>query len=164
MHRYFRFKRHGTQLAPTSGSMGYGFPAAIAAALEHPGRMVVCLAGDGDFQMTLNEMSTAVQHGAAPVVIVANNGRYGTIRMHQERSYPARVSGTDLANPDFAALARAYGGYGEVVEQGEDFAAAFARAQTAGTVAVIELRLDGEALSTTLTLSKARASQSLRRN
>ena len=164
VHRYFRFKRHGTQLAPTSGSMGYGFPAAIAAALEHPGRMVVCLAGDGDFQMTLNEMSTAVQHGAAPVVIVANNGRYGTIRMHQERSYPARVSGTDLANPDFAALARAYGGYGEVVEQGEDFAAAFARAQTAGTVAVIELRLDGEALSTTLTLSKARASQSLRRN
>ena len=157
LHRYFRFKRHGTQLAPTSGSMGYGFPAAVSAALQHPGRTVVCMAGDGDFQMTLNEMSTAVQHGAKVIVIVANNGRYGTIRMHQERSYPARVSGTDLANPDFAALARAYGGYGEVVDRGEDFAAAFGRAQAAGTVAVIELRLDGEALSTTLTLSEARA-------
>ena len=157
LHRYYRFSRYGTQLAPTSGSMGYGFPAAIAAAVEQPGRMVVCLAGDGDFQMTLNEISTAVQHGAAPVVIVANNGRYGTIRMHQERSYPARVSGTDLANPDFAALARAYGGHGEVVERGADFAAAFGRARAAGTVAVIELRLDGEALSTTLTLGQARA-------
>ena len=156
VHRYFRFRRFGTQLAPTSGSMGYGFPAAVAAALRHPGRTVVCMAGDGDFQMTLNEMSTAVQHGAAPVVIVANNGRYGTIRMHQERTYPARISGTDLANPDFAALARAYGGHGEVVQDGADFPAAFARAQAAGVVAVIELRLDGEALSTGLTLSEAR--------
>ncbi len=156
LHRYFRFRQHGTQLAPTSGSMGYGFPAAVSAALLHPERSVVCLAGDGDFQMTLNEMSTAVQHGAAPVVIVANNGRYGTIRMHQERTYPARVSGTDLANPDFAALARAYGGHGEVVEDGADFPAAFTRAQAAGVVAVIELRLDGEALSTGLTLSEAR--------
>ena len=157
LHRYFRFKRHGTQLAPTSGSMGYGFPAAIAASLEYPERTVVCLAGDGCFQMTLNEMSTAVQHGAKVVVIVANNGRYGTIRMHQERTYPGRVSGTDLANPDFAALARAYGGHGEVVERGEDFPEAFARARAAGRVAVIELRLDPEALSTSMTLSEARA-------
>ncbi|MDO5706660.1 MAG: thiamine pyrophosphate-binding protein, partial [Paracoccus sp. (in: a-proteobacteria)] len=109
VHRYFRFKRAKTQIAPTSGSMGYGLPAAIAACLQHPDRTVVCMAGDGCFQMTLNELSTAAQYGAAPVVIVANNGRYGTIRMHQEKHYPARVSGTDLANPDFAALARAYG-------------------------------------------------------
>jgi acetolactate synthase-1/2/3 large subunit len=93
VHRYFRFKRFGTQLAPTSGSMGYGFPAAVAASSQHPDRPVVCFAGDGCFQMTLNEMSTAMQHGAKPIVIVANNGRYGTIRMHQEKHYPGRVSG-----------------------------------------------------------------------
>ncbi|EKE44300.1 thiamine pyrophosphate protein [Oceaniovalibus guishaninsula JLT2003] len=153
LHRYFRFKRYGTQLAPTSGSMGYGFPAAIAASLRHPGCAVVCLAGDGCFQMTLNEMSTAVQHGAAPVVIVCNNGRYGTIRVHQERAYPGRVSGTDLANPDFAALARAYGGHGEIVEDNADLAAAFDRARRSGTVAVIELRLDPDVLSPTLSLT-----------
>ncbi|KAA9006070.1 thiamine pyrophosphate-binding protein [Histidinibacterium aquaticum] len=157
LHRYFVYKRHGTQLAPTSGSMGYGFPAAVSAALAHPGRRVVCLAGDGCFQMTLNEMSTAVQHGAAPVVVVANNGQYGTIRMHQERQYPGRVSGTALANPDFAALARAYGGHGERVERTEDFPAAFERATAAGTVAVIELVLDPEALSPSATLSELRA-------
>jgi len=157
LHRYFTYKQHGTQLAPTSGSMGYGFPAAISAALEHPLRMVVCLAGDGCFQMTLNEMSTAIQHGAAPIVIVANNGRYGTIRMHQERTYPGRVSGTDLTNPDFAALARAYGGHGAVVTDTVAFAAAFARARAAGTLAVIELRLDPEALATGQSLSQARA-------
>ncbi len=148
LHRYYRYRRTGTQLAPTSGSMGYGFPAAVAAALAHPGRTVVCLAGDGCFQMTLNEMSTAVQHGAAPVVIVANNGRYGTIRMHQERHYPGRVSGTDLANPDYAALARAYGGHGERVAADADFPGAFARARDSGRVAVIELCLDARMLTT----------------
>ncbi|MHC0051902.1 thiamine pyrophosphate-binding protein [Actibacterium sp. D379-3] len=157
LHRYFRFKQAGTQLAPTSGSMGYGFPAAIAASLEHPGRTVVCLAGDGDFQMTLNEFSTVMQHGAKPIVVVANNGRYGTIRMHQERSYPCRVSGTDLANPDFAALARAYGGHGELVVDGAEFPAAFGRAAGSGLPAVIELRLDPQALSPALTLAQARA-------
>ncbi|MBD3763467.1 MAG: thiamine pyrophosphate-binding protein [Rhodobacterales bacterium] len=157
LHRYYRFRQFGTQLAPTSGSMGYGFPAAVAASLAHPGRTVVCLAGDGCFQMTLNEMSTAIQHGATPIVLVANNGRYGTIRMHQERHYPGRVSGTDLANPDFAALARAYGGHGQVVTGGADFAAAFARARAAGTVAVIELRLDPEMLTTGATVSQVRA-------
>ncbi|MGB5557876.1 MAG: thiamine pyrophosphate-binding protein [Paracoccaceae bacterium] len=157
LHRYFRFKRYGTQVAPTSGSMGYGFPAAIAAKLENPEKTVVCLAGDGCFQMTLNELSTARQHGANVIVIVANNGRYGTIRMHQERHYPGRVSGTDLANPDFAALARAYGGHGELVEATGDFAAAFARAEASGLPAVIELKLDPEALSTGLTLSETRA-------
>jgi len=152
LHRYFVYKGYGTQLAPTSGSMGYGFPAAISASLEHPDQTVVCLAGDGCFQMTLNEMSTAVQHGAKPIVVVVNNGRYGTIRMHQEKHYPGRVSGTQLANPDFAALARAYGGHGEVVTKTEDFAAAFDRAKSAGTVAVIELKVSEKALSTTLTL------------
>ena len=148
LHRYFRFKRFGTQVAPTSGSMGYGFPAAIAAALEHPDRTVVCFAGDGCFQMTLNEMSTAVQHGAAPVVIIANNGRYGTIRMHQERQYPGRVSGTDLANPDFAALALAYGGAGFAVDNNADFPDAFAEAAAFRGPAVIELKLDPHVLST----------------
>lgn len=158
LHRYFRYKRYGTQLAPTSGSMGYGFPAAISASLEYPGRQVVCLAGDGCFQMTLNEMSTAIQHGATPLVIVMNNGQYGTIRMHQERTYPGRVSGTGLANPDFAALARAYGGHGETVEKQEDFAAAFERARAAALPAVIEVRLDPEAISTTATIADLRAS------
>lgn len=157
LHRYYRYRRFGTQLAPTSGSMGYGFPAAIAAKLAHPDRPVVCLAGDGCFQMTLNEFSTAMQHGAAVVVIVANNGRYGTIRMHQEREYPGRVSGTDLANPDFAALARAYGGHGEVVAAQDDFAPAMARALASGLPAVVELRLDPEMLTTSATLSQVRA-------
>lgn len=153
LHRYFVYKGHGTQLAPTSGSMGYGFPAAISASLENPDRAVVCLAGDGCFQMTCNELSTAAQHGAKPVVIVVNNGRYGTIRMHQEKHYPGRVSGTELANPDFAALSRAYGGHGETVTETADFAQAFARAQACGTFAVIELQVSPDALSTSLTLS-----------
>jgi acetolactate synthase-1/2/3 large subunit len=157
LHRYFVYKQYGTQLAPTSGSMGYGFPAAISASLEYSDRTVVCLAGDGCFQMTCNEMSTAVQHGTKPIVIVMNNGRYGTIRMHQEKTYPGRVSGTALVNPDFAAFARAYGGHGEVVKTSADFPAAFARAQAAGTVAVIECQIDEEALSTGATLSAVRA-------
>lgn len=156
LHRYFCFKGFRTQLAPTSGSMGYGFPAAVSASLEYTDKTVVCLAGDGCFQMSLNEMSTAVQHGAKPVVIVVNNGRYGTIRMHQERHFPGRVSGTMLANPDFAALARAYGGHGETVTKTADFPAAFGRAQAAGTVAVIELQVDPQALSTGMTLDAAR--------
>ena len=156
LHRYFVYKQYGTQLAPTSGSMGYGFPAAISASLAHPDRTVVCLAGDGCFQMTCNELSTAVQHGATPIVIVMNNGRYGTIRMHQEKTYPGRVSGTALVNPDFAALARAYGGHGEVVKKSADFPAAFQRAQAAGTVAVIECMVDEEALATGATLSAVR--------
>lgn len=157
LHRYFRFKSARTQLAPTCGSMGYGLPAAISASLEHPGRTVVCLAGDGCLQMTINELSTARQHGAKPIIVVANNGRYGTIRMHQEKTYPARVSGTDLANPDFAALARAYGGHGAIVEQTDQFARAFEDARNCDSFAIIELRLDPEALSTGATLSQTRA-------
>ena len=156
LHRYFRARAFPGHLAPTSGSMGYGFPAAVAAKLEHPERAVVCVAGDGDFQMTLNEMSTARQYGAAVVTLVCNNGRYGTIRMHQERHYPGRVSGTELFNPDYAALAQAYGGYGELVERTEDFPPAFARAQASGLPAVIELRLDPEALAPGQELSAAR--------
>jgi len=156
LHRYYIFKGYRTQLAPTSGSMGYGFPAAISASLQYPEKVVICLAGDGCFQMTLNEMSTAVQHGAKPITIVANNGRYGTIRMHQERHYPGRVSGTQLANPDFAALARAYGGHGETVTRTDEFPAAFERALASGKAAVIELVLDPEALTTGMTLSAAR--------
>jgi acetolactate synthase-1/2/3 large subunit len=157
LHRYHRFRQFRSQLAPTSGSMGYGLPAAIAAKLEHPGRAVVCFAGDGCFQMTGNEISTAVQHGANVVVVVANNGIYGTIRMHQERHYPGRVSGTNLVNPDFAALARAHGGHGERVERTEDFAPALGRALAAERPAIVELVLDPEALSTGQTLSEIRA-------
>jgi acetolactate synthase-1/2/3 large subunit len=157
LHRYLRARGFPGHLAPTSGSMGYGLPAAIAAKLECPAREVVAFAGDGCFQMTLNEMSTAAQQGLSLVVIVCNNGRYGTIRMHQERHYPGRVSSTDLHNPDFAALARAYGGHGERVARTEDFAAAFARARAAGVPALIDLVLDGEALAPAQTLSEARA-------
>jgi acetolactate synthase-1/2/3 large subunit len=157
LHRYFTFKGPGTQLAPTSGSMGYGLPAAISAKLEHPGRTVVCLAGDGCFQMTLNELSTAAQHGAAVLCVVVNNGRYGTIRMHQEKSFPGRVSGTDLANPDFAALARAYGGFGARVTRTEAFAPAFDAARASGLPAVIELVVDPDMLSTGQSLSQTRA-------
>ena len=157
LHRYFSYKRYGTQLAPTSGSMGYGFPAAIAAKLEHPSKTVVCLAGDGCFQMTLNEMSTAMQHGASVILIVMNNRRYGTIRMHQEKTYPARVSGTDMVTPDFAALARAYGGHGETVENDAQFAQAFKRAEASGKVSIIEVQLDEDVLSTGQSLSATRA-------
>lgn len=157
LHRYFMYKQHGTQLAPTSGSMGYGFPAAISAKLEFPRTDVICLAGDGCFQMTCNEFSTAVQHGANVITIVVNNGRYGTIRMHQEKTYPARVSGTMLANPDFAAFARAYGGHGETVTQTADFPAAFDRARSANKPAIIELKVDEQALSPSAMLDQIRA-------
>lgn len=157
VHRYYRYRKYHTQLAPTSGSMGYGFPAAVAAKLEHPDRVVVCFAGDGCFQMTCNEMSTAIQHGVAVVVVVVNNGKYGTIRMHQEKSYPGRVSGTQIANPDFAALSRAYGGTGQTVTRSEDFAQAFEDARAAGVLSVIEVQLADEVLSTGMTLSETRA-------
>jgi acetolactate synthase-1/2/3 large subunit len=150
LHRYHQFAAPKSYLGATSGSMGYGFPAAIGAALE-TGRPAVAWTGDGCFQMTLNELSTAVQHGAQVVTIVANNGRYGTIRMHQERSYPGRVSGTDLANPDFAALARAYGGIGHRVTETAQFAEAFGTARKGG-LHLIELVLDPRMLSTTKSL------------
>ena len=127
-HRFYEFRRFPTQLAPTSGAMGYGVPAAVAAKLVHPDRVVVCFAGDGDFLMSGQELATAVQYELPIVVLVVNNGMYGTIRMHQERHYPGRVFGTDLVNPDFARYAEAFGGHGEVVERTEEFAPAFERA------------------------------------
>jgi acetolactate synthase-1/2/3 large subunit len=143
-HRFYPFRRYGTQLAPTSGAMGYGVPAAIAAKLRHPDRPVIAFAGDGDFLMTGQELATAVQYGAAVVFLVVNNGMYGTIRLHQERDYPGRVVGTGLQNPDFAAYARAFGAYGEIVERSEEFEAAFDRAMASGGPALLELRVDPE--------------------
>ena len=128
-HRFYEFRRFPTQLAPTSGAMGYGLPAAVAAKLVHPERLVVCFAGDGDFLMSGQELATAVQYELPIVVLVVNNGMYGTIRMHQERHYPGRPFGTDLVNPDFARYAEAFGGHGEVVERTEEFAPAFERAR-----------------------------------
>ncbi|MCP4379889.1 MAG: thiamine pyrophosphate-binding protein [Hyphomicrobiales bacterium] len=156
LHRFFRYRRPGTQLAPTSGSMGYGLPAAIAAKLENPRRIVVALAGDGCFQMTSQEFATAVQENAAVIAVVINNGIHGTIRMHQERDYPNRIIASDLVNPDFAALARASGGHGETVTRTEDFAAAFNNALHAGKPAIIDVKFDPEALTPTRTLSDIR--------
>ena len=157
LHRFHRYRGFGTQLAPTSGSMGYGFPAALGAKVTDPTRPVVCFAGDGDFQMTGQELATAVQYKLDVIVLVINNGMLGTIRMHQERHYPERTIATDLVNPDFAALARAYGAFGETVERTEDFAAAFQRARASGGPAILELKLDPEALTPRQSLSEIRA-------
>ncbi len=156
VHRFFRFRGFGTQLAPTSGTMGYGLPAAIAAKLKFPERVVVAFAGDGCFQLTIQEFATAVQYQAAVIVVVVNNGVHGTIRMHQERDYPGRTIATDLVNPDFAALARAYGGHGEIVASTEEFAPAFERALASHKPAIIEVKFDSEAISTSTTLSAIR--------
>ncbi|MBD9446114.1 MULTISPECIES: thiamine pyrophosphate-binding protein [unclassified Rhizobium] len=154
LHRFHRFRQFNTQAAPTSGSMGYGLPAAVAAKQLFPEREVICFAGDGCFLMHGQEFATAVRYGLPIIAIVINNGIYGTIRMHQEREYPGRVSGTDLTNPDFASLARAYGGHGETVETTESFAAAFERARASGKPSIIEVRLDPEAITPTRTLSE----------
>jgi acetolactate synthase-1/2/3 large subunit len=156
VHRFFQYRGFRTQLAPTNGSMGYGVPAAVAAKIAAPGRMVVSFAGDGCFMMNGQEFATAVQHGANIVIVVVDNGMYGTIRMHQEREYPTRVHGTELKNPDFAAYARAFGGHGETVESTADFAPAFERALAAGKPAIIHLKTDPEALTSRMTLSKLR--------
>jgi acetolactate synthase-1/2/3 large subunit len=155
-HRYWRFRDYRTQLAPTSGAMGYGLPAAIAASLTYADRTVVAFAGDGCFQMHGQELGTAAQYGAKVLVIVVNNGIYGTIRMHQEREFPGRVHGTDIVNPDFPMLARAYGLPGERVERTEDFAPALERALTSGRSALIELVLDPDAITARTTLGKIR--------
>ena len=154
--RFYQYTGYRTQLAPTNGAMGYGVPAAIAASLVHPDRTVVCFSGDGDFLMNGQELATAAQYQARPIFLVINNGMFGTIRMHQERDYPGRTHGTDLANPDFAALARAYGLHGEIITRTEEFPAAFERARGAGTAALIELRIDPEAITTRTTLSAIR--------
>ena len=157
LNRFWRFCGFDTYLGPTSGSMGYGLPAAVAAKLRHPDRPVVCFAGDGCFQMSSQEFGTAAQHGAAVVVLVIDNGTYGTIRMHQERDYPARVSGTDIVNPDFAAIARAYGGHGETVAAAGEFGPAFDRALAAGKPAIVHIKTNVEAITPTTTISALRA-------
>jgi len=147
LHRFYRFTRYGTQLAPTSGSMGYGLPAGVAAARIDPSRRVVVVAGDGCFMMTSQEFATAVQYDLPVVVVVVDNGMYGTIRMHQEREYPGRTSGTNLRNPDFAAMAVAFGGHGETVRDTETFMPAFRRAIASGKPAIIHCITDPQALT-----------------
>ena len=145
--RFLRYRQFGAQLAPSSGSMGYGVPAAVAAKRLHPERMVVAFAGDGCFLMNGQEFATAVQYGCAIIVIVIDNGMYGTIRMHQQRDYPGRVIGTTLRNPDFAALARAFGGHGETVTDLAGFVAAFERAVASGQPAILHVKVDGRVLT-----------------
>ncbi len=155
-HRYWRYGPCPSQLAPTNGSMGYGVPAAIAAALRFPDRQVVAVAGDGDFLMNGQELATAMRHRANLIILVVDNGSYGTIRMHQEREYPERVVATDLTNPDFAALARAYGAKAETVDRTEDFAATLDRAASADGVRLIHLKTDVEQITSATTISAIR--------
>lgn len=159
LHRFYRYRAFPTLLGPTSGAMGYGLPAAVAAKILHPERLVICAAGDGDFLMNGQELATAVQHDAPVIVLVFDNGTYGTIRMHQEREYPARVIGTDLRNPDFAALARAYGAIGYSVNNMGEFRTAFAEARAAGKPAVLHIKMDAETISPATTISKLRAAK-----
>jgi acetolactate synthase-1/2/3 large subunit len=156
VHRYFEYKTYRSGLAPTSGSMGYGLPAAIAAKLAHPHRTVVNFQGDGCFLMTGQELATAVQYALPIITVVANNGMYGTIRMHQEREYPRRVVGTTLVNPDFAAYARSFGAVGYTVDMSDDYAPALRSALQDNKPAIIELKIDPEAISPRKTLTEIR--------
>lgn len=158
-HRFIRYARPCRQLGPTSGAMGYSVPAAVAASILHPERTVVSFVGDGGFLMSGQEIGTAMQHGGRPIVLLFNNRMYGTIRMHQERDFPERVSGTDLVNPDFVAFARAFGCHAERVEKTADFMPAFARAVQSGKPAVIELMTDPEQVSTRATIAALRAAK-----
>jgi len=153
--RYLLYRRPGRQIGPTSGAMAYSVPAAVAASLEFPDRLVVGSVGDG-FMMSGAEIATAVQHGGRPIILVFNNGMYGTIRMHQERHYPNRVVGTDLANPDFTAMAKAMGAHAERVERTADFMPAFERAARSGRPAVIELSCDPDQVTTRTTITALR--------
>lgn len=156
-NRFHRYRQFRTMLAPTSGSMGYGIPAAIAAKLLHPNRPVVAFAGDGCFMMSVQELATAAQYDAPIIVVLVNNGMFGTIRMHQERDYPGRVSGTELRNPDFVALAESFGARAERITRTEQFSPAFERAMASGQLSLLELVLDPEALSPTTTITGLRA-------
>jgi len=155
-NRFLQYRRPGRQLGPTSGAMGYGVPAAVAAKLVHPDRLVVGFCGDGGFMMTGQELATAMLEGTGPIILVFNNAMYGTIRMHQERRFPGRVVGTALKNPDFLALARAYGAFGAVIEHTADFASAFDEAASRKGPAIIELKMDPETITTRTTLSEIR--------
>ncbi|MGO3890800.1 MAG: thiamine pyrophosphate-binding protein [Paenalcaligenes sp.] len=156
LHRFHRFNEFGTQLAPTSGSMGYGLPAAVAAKRINPESTVVCFAGDGCFMMHGQEFATAVQYDLPIIVLLIDNGMYGTIRMHQEREYPGRVSATVLKNPDFASYAEAFGGYGERVENSADFPAAFERARASGKPAILHCLQDPQAITPSMSLDQIR--------
>jgi len=158
VQRFFQYKKFRTQLAPTSGTMGYGLPAAIAAKIEHPERLSICFAGDGCFLMNGQELATAVQYQANVIIIVVNNSMYGSIRMHQERHYPNNVWGSTLSNPNFIDLAKAYGAHAELVEKTADFPAAFERAKNAGRPALIEMQTSDEILTPRLTVSDLRRS------
>jgi acetolactate synthase-1/2/3 large subunit len=157
LHRFYRYPKFNTQLAPLSGSMGYGVPAAVAAKRMFPDRTVVAFAGDGDFLMTGQELATAVQYGLAPKIFVIDNGTYGTIRMHQEREYPGRVFGTDLNNPDFAAYARAFGADGFTIASDKDTLPALEATFASKKAAVIHVKLDQEAITPSTTISAIRA-------
>jgi acetolactate synthase-1/2/3 large subunit len=156
VHRFHRVRQYGGLIGSTSGSMGYGFPAALGMQTQFPGRTVVCVAGDGDFLMTGQDFATAVQYGLPIIVVIADNGLYGTIRMHQERDFPGRVVATELRNPDFAGYAQVFGGFGVKVEKTADFAAAFAAAKASGKPSIIHLKIDPEALTIGTTLSGIR--------
>jgi acetolactate synthase I/II/III large subunit len=156
VHRYHRYRRYGTQLAPASGSMGYGVPAAVGMKRLAPERTVIAFAGDGDFLMTGQEFATAVQYDLPVIIVVVDNGMYGTIRMHQERHYPGREIATGLQNPDFAAYARAFGGWGMTVEKTADFFPAFEAAQKSGKPAILHLKVDPEALTPAMSLTATR--------
>jgi acetolactate synthase-1/2/3 large subunit len=156
VHRHWKFRKWRSQLAPTSGAMGYGVPSAVAAKLVHPQRTVLSVNGDGCFLMHGQELATAAQYGARILFLVVNNGMYGTIRMHQEREYPGRAYGSSLVNPDFVALARAYGLFAESVGQTSAFGPVLERALESGTSALIELKVDPEAISVRSTLSQLR--------
>ena len=156
-NKFYKFGQKARLLAPQSGAMGYGLPAAVAAKVAFPDRTVGCCAGAGDFQMNCQELGTAMQAGAQPIVLILNNGIYGTIRAHQERTYPERVSGTTLENPDFVTLAKAYGFHAERVARTEDFPAAFARARASRSGAVLDLDISPDAITPRLTLSQMRA-------
>ena len=155
--RFINFGPHQRMIGPTNGAMGYGVPAAVGAALAFPGRQAIAFVGDGGMLMTGTEIATAFHHGAAPVILVFNNGMYGTIRMYQERSYPGRVSGTGLTNPDFHRLIESFGGHGEAVSETAEFAPAFQRAVASGKPAVIELRMDPEQITSRATIAQLRA-------
>jgi acetolactate synthase-1/2/3 large subunit len=157
-NKFFVYGPEARLLAPQAGSMGYGLPAAVAAKVADPARTVVCFAGDGDLQMNLPELGTGLQHDAQPIVLVIDNGMYGTIRMHQERHFPERVVGTDIVNPDFIAIARAYDMHAEQVETTADFPAAFARASASTTGALLHLRVDPDQLTPTQSITQARQS------
>jgi acetolactate synthase I/II/III large subunit len=155
-NRFLQYRRPGRQLGPTSGAMGYGVPAAVAAKLVHPDRLVVGFCGDGGFMMTGQELATAMLEGTGPIILVFNNSMYGTIRMHQERRFPGRAIGTALKNPDFVALAHAYGAFGTSITSTADFAPAFEEAASGSRTAIIELKMDPEMITTRTTLSEIR--------